>query len=99
MTTNDQASFLNRRDRARIWRAFCGMRYAAGLGICRMSMREEMTADDVIEALEQLSKRLVLAAEAVYANEVKLREHDDLFGALGALANLIGKAQKEAWKR
>jgi predicted metal-dependent phosphoesterase TrpH len=96
MTTNDQPSFLNERDRARIWRVFCGTRYAGGLEICRTSARRDMTVEDVIQALVDLGGRLVLAADVAHANEVKLKEHADMFKALGKLAALAGLTREEA---
>ena len=102
MTTNDQPSFLNERDRARIWRAFCGMRYAGGLNITRSPLRRDMTVDDVVNGLEQLSMRLVAAANAAMASEAMLAEHADMFRALGKLAALAGLTREEAagliWK-
>lgn len=96
MTTNDQASFLNEQDCARIWRVLSGTRYAGNLNIWRKSTYKSVTVEDVIEALEQLRAQLLDVSEAAYANEVKLREHAAIFGALGKLAALAGLTREEA---
>ena len=81
-------SYLNTRDRVRIWRAFSAMRYAGGLGITQRR-HDEMTVDSVLEALEQLSVRLVDAAETSQAEQAKLAEHRQMFRAIGSLLDQI----------
>ncbi|MER5608239.1 hypothetical protein AB0F93_00515 [Micromonospora tulbaghiae] len=91
-TTTTPTSHLTPADRVRAFRILGRTPYAAGL---RAAVRDpqEMTVEGLLDALAELSGRLVQHGEECAARDAELRRHQDLIlGGRRLLAELLPAA-------
>lgn len=91
--TPEPTTYINTHDRARIRRAFASMRFAGGLKICTADPKT-ISIDELMEALGELSGRLVGAASVMESDRRRFEEHERMFAALGNLWTEVTRAAR-----